>query len=73
MGMNYGFFDAEGFRRRLQGLTDAELITTGKSVSPAASRWADPVTRDHNEKKYELCKLEWQRRHPKKDLGREND
>lgn len=30
MGMNYGFFDAKGFRRRLQGLTDDELITRGK-------------------------------------------
>jgi hypothetical protein len=37
MGMNYGLFDAEGFRRRLQGLTDDELITTGKTVSPEAS------------------------------------
>jgi hypothetical protein len=64
MGMNYGFFDAEGFRRRLQGLTDAELISTGQAVSPAASRWIDPVTQNQNEKKYELCKLEWRRRHP---------
>jgi hypothetical protein len=44
MGMNYGFFDAEGFRRRLQGLTDDELITTGKTISPEASYWEDPKT-----------------------------
>src|ERR1700722_9633650 len=44
MGMNHGLFDAEGFRRRLQGLTDDELITTGKTVSPEASHWEDPKT-----------------------------
>jgi hypothetical protein len=65
MGMNYGFFDAEGFRRRLLGLTDAELITTGKSVAPAASRWQDPMTITENARKYELCNEEWRRRHPK--------
>ena len=30
--MNYGFFNAEGFRRRLEGLTDAESIAAGESV-----------------------------------------
>jgi hypothetical protein len=69
MAMNYGFFNTDGFRRRLQDLTDAEHITTGKNVSPAASRWSDPVTQNHNEKKCEVCKLEWRRRHPGKEFG----
>lgn len=62
--MNYGFFDADGFRRRLQGLTDDELITTGKTVSPESSNWEDPKTIAENTRKYELCKEEWRRRHP---------
>jgi hypothetical protein len=33
---DYSFFGAEGFRRRLQGLADAELITLGRMVSPDA-------------------------------------
>ena len=41
-GMNYGFFDAEVLRRRLQGLTDDELITMDKTVSPEASRGKIP-------------------------------
>ena len=65
MGMNYGYFDAEGFRQRIQGLTDAELIATGKGVAPGASRSHDPVTIEHNARKYELCKEEWRKRHPK--------
>ncbi len=36
-----GFFDADGFRCHLQGLTDAQLIAIGKHVSSAASRLAD--------------------------------
>jgi hypothetical protein len=39
--MAHGFFDADGFRFHLQGLIDAQLIATGKHVSPAASRIAD--------------------------------
>jgi hypothetical protein len=69
MRMNYGLFDAEGFRRRLQGLTDDELITTGKTVSPEASHWEDPKTIMENATKYAICKEEWRRRHPKKELG----
>jgi hypothetical protein len=58
---------AEGFRRRLQGLTDGELIITGKTVSPEASHWEDPKTIAENARKYEICKEEWRRRHPKTD------
>lgn len=69
MGMNYGFFDAEGFRRRLQSLTDAELTATGKSVSPGASRWQDPLTISENARKYELCREEWRRRHAAREAN----
>jgi hypothetical protein len=41
----------KGFGRRLQGLMDAELITTGKTVAPAASRWQDPMTIQENARK----------------------
>jgi hypothetical protein len=51
-------------RRRLQGLTDDELITTGKTVSPGGIHWEDPKTIAENTRKYELCKEEWRRRHP---------
>jgi hypothetical protein len=70
MGMNYGFFDSEGFRRRIQGLTDDELITTGKTVSPEASHWEDPKTIAENAQKYEICKEEWRRRHSGKVAGK---
>jgi hypothetical protein len=39
MGMNYGFFDTEGFRRRLLGLTDAESCSATKDIAtPLPSR-----------------------------------
>jgi hypothetical protein len=47
---------------RLQRLTDIELITVGKSFSPAASHWQDPMTMTENARKYELCKEEWRRK-----------
>jgi hypothetical protein len=63
--MAYGSFDAELFRRGLMNYTEAELIKLGRSVSSAASRWLDPMTQQMNASKYELCKQEWRRRHPK--------
>jgi hypothetical protein len=63
--MAYGSFDAELFRRGLMNYTDTELTKLGRSVSSAASRYLEPVTRQMNASKYELCKQEWRRRHPK--------
>jgi hypothetical protein len=48
-----------------QVLCLAWLNRLGKAVSPAGSRWADPMTVEQNAVKYELCKKEWKRRHPK--------
>ena len=64
-GPQWGRFDAEGFRRRIKNLTDAELISTGKSVSPARSKSSDPIAALHNESEYKICREEWRRRHPK--------
>jgi hypothetical protein len=38
--------------------TDTELTKLGRSVSSAASRYLEPVTRQMNASKYELCKQE---------------
>lgn len=53
------------FRRQLANYTEAELIKLGRSCSSAASRWLDPMTQQLNASKYELCRQEWSRRHPK--------
>jgi hypothetical protein len=63
--MTLGTFDADQFRRQLTNYTEAELIKLGRSISSAASRWLDPVTQRMNASKYELCRQEWRRRHPK--------
>jgi len=63
--MAYGSFDAELFPRGLMNYTDAELTKLGRSVSSAASRYLEPVTRQMNMSKYELCRQESRRRHPK--------
>jgi hypothetical protein len=63
--MGYGRFDADEYRLRIMLYSDAELIEAGKSASPGANKWVDPVTKMHSESKYELCKQEWRRRHPK--------
>jgi hypothetical protein len=67
--MAYGSFDAELFRRGLQNYTETELMKLGRSVSPAASRGLEPVTRQMNAAKYELCRQEWRRRHPRNQSG----
>jgi hypothetical protein len=41
------------------------VLTIGKGVAPGVSRGHDPVTIEHNARKYELCKEEWRRRHSK--------
>ena len=67
-GPAWGRFDAEGFKRRIKNLTDAELISTGKAVSAARSKSSDPETAFHNESKYKICREEWRRRHPKPQI-----
>src|SRR5277367_130743 len=64
--MTFGSFDADQFRRGLTNYTDTELTKLGRSVSSTASRWLDPMTQQLNASKYELCKQEYRRRHPKK-------
>jgi hypothetical protein len=63
--MEYGPFDADQFRRPLMNYTEAELIKLGRSCSSAASRWLDPMTQQLNASKYDLCRQEFRRRHPK--------
>jgi hypothetical protein len=67
--IGFGRFDKEQFLRSLTEYSDLELIKLGRAVSPAGSRWADPMTLEQNAAKYELkyesCKKEWRRRHPK--------
>lgn len=58
-------FDAEAFQRRLTEYTDSELVKFGRSCAPGASPASDPLTRTENATKYELCRQEWLRRHPK--------
>src|SRR5580700_3471169 len=63
-------FDPEEFRRRLLKLSDADLVSIGRSVCSAASRWLDSLTRKNNKAKYRLCKKEWDCRHPRKPSPR---
>ncbi len=63
--MDFGRFNADQFRHQLMNYTEAELIKLGRSVSSAASRCLDPMTQQLNASKYELCRQEWRRRHPK--------
>jgi len=63
--MGCGRFDADEYRARIMKYSDEELIQAGKNCSPASNRWADPMTKMHNEAKYNLCQEEWLRRHRK--------
>ena len=67
--MRYGPFNAQAFRLHIVLFSDAELIVEGKKAAPDKSRWGDPVTISHNAEKYEPCKQEWRRRHPKRPKG----
>jgi hypothetical protein len=37
----------------------------GKECAPGNWLIADPMTKSENAEKYELCREEWKRRHPK--------
>jgi hypothetical protein len=63
--MTFETFNADQFKRQLMNYTEAELIKLGRSCASAASRWLDPMTQHLNASKYELCKQESRRRHPK--------
>jgi hypothetical protein len=67
--MTFGRFNADQFRHQLGNYAEAELIKLGRSVSSAASRWLDPMTQQLNASKYELCKQEYRKRHPKAAAG----
>jgi hypothetical protein len=67
--MTFGTFDADQFRRQLANYTEAELIKLGRSCSSAASKWLDPMTKQLNASKYELCRQEYRKRRPKKQNG----
>ncbi|MGA8675052.1 MAG: hypothetical protein WB621_07560 [Candidatus Acidiferrales bacterium] len=45
--------------------TDLELIKMGRACAPREWLIADPATKSEQARKYELCRQEWRRRHPK--------
>ena len=63
--IGFARFDPELFRRQLMKYSDLELIKMGRACAPANWLIADPLTKSEQEKKYELCRAEWRRRHPK--------
>ena len=63
--VGFARFDPELFRRQLMHYTDLELIKMGRACAPANWRIADPMTKSEQAQKYELCRQEWRRRHPK--------
>jgi hypothetical protein len=63
--IGFARFDPELFRRQLTHYSDLELIKLGRSCAPAEWLAADPLTKSEQGKKYELCREEWGRRHPK--------
>ena len=62
MTMGFAKFDTGEYTLRIMLYSDEELIKAGKNCSPDASRGCDPMTKQHNAIKYELCKKEWRRR-----------
>jgi hypothetical protein len=56
-------FDAQNFRRRIMEYSEKELVEMGRATCPA--RWLDPITKAENALKYEMCRQEWRKRHPK--------
>ena len=63
--IGFARFDQKLFQRQLMKYSDLELIKMGRACAPAEQRIADPMTKSEQEKKYELCREEWRRRHPK--------
>jgi hypothetical protein len=59
-------FNEAQFRSDILKYTDEEIVRLGKASSPAAQRWADPLTIEENEIKYRILRAEWLRRHPPK-------
>jgi hypothetical protein len=64
MGMNYGFFDAEGFPAPASRSDGRRVNHHGQDGFAGGIHWEDPKTIAENTRKYELCKEEWRRRHP---------
>jgi hypothetical protein len=69
--VGFAKFDPEAFRRRLTEYSDRELIKLGKECAPSNWLIADRMTESENAQKYELCRQEWRRRHPKAASGAE--
>jgi hypothetical protein len=63
--IGFARFDPELFRHQLIKYSDLELIKMGGACAPAEWLIADPQTKIENAAKYELCRQEWRRRHPK--------
>ncbi len=63
--IGFARFDPELFRRQLMKYSDLELIKMGRACAPANWLIADPLTKSEQAQKYELCRQEWRRRHPK--------
>jgi hypothetical protein len=61
--IGFSKFNAEAFRKKIMEYTDPELRKMGRSCEPAVRN--DPQTELVNAKKYQLCREEWRRRHPK--------
>jgi hypothetical protein len=65
-GWTFARFDPELFRRQLMKYTDLELIKMGRECGPSEWLIADRMNKSPNAEKYELCRAEWRRRHPKR-------
>ncbi|MFZ1975597.1 MAG: hypothetical protein WAU89_22320 [Candidatus Acidiferrales bacterium] len=63
--IGFARFDPELFRRQLMKYSDLEVIKMGKACAAANWRIADPMTKSEQAQKYELCRQEWRRRHPR--------
>ena len=60
-------FDVGQFRKRIQKITDAELIRVGKAARYMAEpeNSADKAVESVYEIQLQECRAEWRRRHPK--------
>jgi hypothetical protein len=59
-------FDAEAFQRRIEQMSDSELIKQGKTAAEFAKiGFAGFTPEQVYVRQLEMCRAEWRRRHPK--------
>jgi hypothetical protein len=62
-------FNSEAFQNRIEQMTDSELIKQGKTAREFAKMgFAGRPPEQVDVRQLEMCRAEWRRRHPKKEI-----